>query len=137
MSSDRKLLTLILRIGVFMTFLGHGMFALEVKHEWIPFLTIVGFSSETAISVMPYIGMLDLLVALSILIYPMRGVVIWAVIWAFATAVIRPVSGYAIWDFVERGANWMLPLALLIIMISESKRLTQEKNHLQRPSTSE
>ena len=35
--------TLILRIGVFGTFLGHGLVALQGNPAWIPYLTTVGF----------------------------------------------------------------------------------------------
>lgn len=118
---QNKTLHYLIRFGIFMTFLGHGAFAWMVKYEWIPFLTNVGFSENTALILMPYIGILDFIVAIIILIYPIRIVVIWAVFWAFTTALMRPLTGYPIWDFVERGANWMLPLVLLI-MIGFPKR---------------
>ena len=104
----------ILRIGIFLTFIGHGVFALAVKYEWIPFLTAVGFSQSTAVEIMPFIGLLDIIVAFMALIYPMRIIIFWAFIWALATALMRPITGYEIWDFVERGANWAIPLALFV-----------------------
>jgi hypothetical protein len=104
----------ILRIGIFLTFIGHGVYALAVNQEWIPFLTTVGFSKSSAIEIMPYIGLLDILVGFMALLYPVRIIIIWAFIWALATAIIRPVAGYEIWEFVERGANWVLPLALIL-----------------------
>ncbi len=105
----------ILRIGVFGTFLGHGVFALGVKSGWIPFLTVVGFSEATAIKLMPIIGVIDIVVAILALVKPMPIVFLYAFIWAFATALIRPIAGLPIWDFVERASNWAVPLALLII----------------------
>jgi len=42
-------------------------------------------------------------------------VLIYATLWAFATALARPIAGDPIWDFVERTANWTAPLALLIL----------------------
>ncbi|KHO51931.1 MAG: hypothetical protein QT08_C0017G0002 [archaeon GW2011_AR17] len=105
----------ILRIGIFGSFLGHGIFALAVKQSWIPYLTAVGFSESTAAALLPLIGTLDILVALFALFWPLRIVLIWATIWAFATALIRPIAGEPIWDFVERSANWAAPLALLAI----------------------
>lgn len=104
----------ILRLGIFLTFLGHGVFALGIKHEWIPFLTTVGFSQSSAMEIMPFIGLLDIFVAWMALLYPVRIIIIWAFVWAFATALMRPITGYEIWDFVERGANWALPLALIL-----------------------
>ena len=103
----------ILRIGVFGTFLGHGVFALLGKQSWIPYFTSIGISESTAIILLPLIGVMDILVAIFTLVKPIRIVLIWATLWAFATALIRPISGELIWDFVERTANWAAPLALL------------------------
>jgi len=105
----------ILRIAVFGTFLGHGVFALLGKQSWISYFTSVGISESAAIFLLPLIGALDVLVALFALIKPIRVVLIWATLWAFATALIRPISGEPIWDFVERAANWAAPLALLYL----------------------
>ncbi|PHR47370.1 MAG: hypothetical protein COA32_08090 [Fluviicola sp.] len=108
-------LQLILRIGIFGTFLGHGIFALAVKPEWIPFLTTVGFSVKSASLIMILIGALDILVAITVLVLPLRIILIWAAIWAFSAALIRPISGTHFLDFVERSANWTLPLVLLFL----------------------
>src|SRR3989344_9003331 len=105
----------ILRIAVFGTFLGHGVFALLGKQSWISYFTSVGISESAAIFLLPLIGALDVLVALFALIKPIRVVLIWATLWAFATALIRPISGEPIWDFIERTANWATPLALLYL----------------------
>jgi hypothetical protein len=106
---------LFLRIGVFGTFLGHGIFAIGVKASWIPFLTTVGFSESSAITLMPVIGVIDVFIACMALIWPIRIVLIYAIIWAFATALMRPISGDSFLDFVERAANWAVPLTLLAI----------------------
>src|SRR3990167_6807112 len=105
----------ILRIGVFGAFLGHGVFALLVKQSWIPYFTSIGISESTAIILLPIIGMVDILVSILALLKPIRVVLIYASLWAFMTALIRPISGEPIWDFVERTANWAAPLALLYL----------------------
>lgn len=104
-----------MRFGIAGTFIGHGMFAIAVEPAWISFLTIVGFSNESAIELMPFIGYLDLLVAIFAVLLPMRIVLMWATVWAFSTALIRPIVGLPIMAFVERAANWILPLSLLCI----------------------
>ncbi|MCL9805812.1 hypothetical protein NAT51_12755 [Flavobacterium amniphilum] len=104
------------RIGVFGTYLGHGIVALGINPKWIPLLTCFGFSEEQAIFLMPYIGVLDIIVAFFVLIFPIRIVVLWAVLWAFATALSRPISGQEFVEFVERSANWCLPLVLLLTL---------------------
>lgn len=111
-----------LRIGVACTFTGHGMNALAIKEHWIPLLTVYGFSVEQAKILMPWIGVLDIFVALLVLIRPFRAVVIWAIFWTFATALTRVIAGEGVWEFIERAANWSAPLALLLITNLETAR---------------
>ncbi len=107
-------LELVVRIGVFGTFIGHGIVAIGVNPKWIPLMTCFGFSEEQAEFLMPFIGILDIVVALIILIYPIRIVLYWAIFWALLTALSRPISGDSFLDFFERSSNWGLPLVLLM-----------------------
>jgi hypothetical protein len=118
----RSPLALIARIGVFGTFLGHGIVAIGVNPKWIPLLTSVGFSAEQAVFLMPFIGILDIIVALITLVRPIRGILIWATIWAFLAALSRPISGELFIEFVERSANWCLPLVLLMLQYNPIKK---------------
>lgn len=106
----------ILRIAVFMLFLGHGIFALMGTAKWLVYLETVGFSLEKSTELIFLIGILDVLVAFVILLKPYKYVVLWAVIWAFSTALIRPISGESILTFIERGGNWGAPLALFYLL---------------------
>lgn len=106
---------LVARIGVFGTFLGHGVLAYGVNPKWIPLMTAFGFSPEQAVSLMPFIGILDVIVAVMILLNPIKPVLFWAVFWTFLTALSRPVSGDSFLEFIERFSNWGLPLALLMM----------------------
>ncbi len=105
----------ILRIGVAGTFAGHGLYALMVRPSWVHYLMTVGFSAEMAVKVMPVIGVIDLLVAVMALFKPLRVVFLWAAVWAFLAAAIRPLSGESILEFVERAALWATPLAYLFL----------------------
>ncbi|MBI4975678.1 hypothetical protein HZC20_03290 [Candidatus Peregrinibacteria bacterium] len=105
----------VLRVGIFGTFLGHGMFGLAVKQSFIPLITGFGFSESMAVKLLPLIGATDIVVAFLALLWPIRIVLMWAILWAFATALSRPIAGEPIWDFVERSANWAAPLALLAL----------------------
>ena len=73
-----------------------------------------------------YIGVLDIIVALIILLRPNKVFVIWAIIWTFSTALIRPVSGEPIWDFIERGANWIVPICLYINLYSKKAKVDEK-----------
>ena len=105
----------ILRIGIAGEFIGHGVFALGIKQSWIPYFTSVGISESMAVFLLPLIGIIDITVAIFALAKPVRAVLVYASVWAFMTALIRPISGEPIWDFVERTANWAAPLALLYL----------------------
>ena len=104
------------KIGVFGTFLGHGIVALGINPKWIPLLTCYGFTENQAVALMPYIGIADIIVAFVVLLYPIRAVVAWAIFWAFMTALSRPISGENFVEFIERSANWCLPLILLLLL---------------------
>lgn len=106
----------ILRIAVFMTFLGHGLVALNDNTHWFSYLETVGFSKEISKNLLMYIGTLDIIVAFIVLIKPYKYIVLWAIIWAFSTALIRPITGESILVFIERGANWGAPLALFYLL---------------------
>jgi hypothetical protein len=110
-----ELIKYVLRFGIACTFLGHGMNAIGIKQNWIPLLTVYGFSVEQSRMIMPLIGILDVIVALLVLIYPIRIVIRWAIFWTFSTALTRFIAGEGVWEFIERGANWTTPLALLLL----------------------
>lgn len=105
----------LLKIGVSGTFLGHGVFALLIKQSWLPYFTSVGISEPTAVILLPLIGLMDIIIAILVLAKPIKAVLIWATLWALVTALIRPIAGEPIWDFIERSANWAAPFALLAI----------------------
>lgn len=106
-----------LRVGVAGEFLGHGVFALQGKADWIKWFGNFGISNpDTAATLLVLVGLADLTVALIVLFRPVRLVLLWAVFWGFWTALLRPIVGMPIWDFVERFANWAAPLALYYLL---------------------
>ncbi|MDN5211428.1 hypothetical protein QQ020_05180 [Fulvivirgaceae bacterium BMA12] len=111
----------ILRIGVFGIFFGHGILALNINEKWLSYLGVVGFSESLGVKIMPLIGCLDIVVAVATLLKPWKPVLIWAIIWAFSTALVRPIAGESIWAFVERAGNWATPAALLWLTTNKEK----------------
>lgn len=107
----------ILRIGVAGEFLGHGVFGLQQKAQWVAWTEqVLGVSPETAGTIVLLVGIMDVALALLVLIKPIRPIVLWMVLWGFWTALLRPIVGEPIWDFVERWANWAAPLALYMMI---------------------
>lgn len=116
MVNTQKKIEWILRIALFGEFLGHGIFALQLKPRFIELLTaFTGIAGEAANTTMLIIGGIDVLVAILALVYPLRLILIYASVWGFLTALARPIGGDPIWDFIERWANWGVPLALLYL----------------------
>jgi len=105
----------ILRIGVFMCFLGHGSFAIMAKPEWASFFSVVGIPASAAVHIMPWIGLLDITVAAFALASPRPIVFLWAAIWCTWTAALRPLTGAGMWEFWVRGGNYGIPLAFLVL----------------------
>lgn len=106
----------VLRIAVAGEFIGHGVFALQQKQGWVKYFEVVGISADGAMTLMPIIGMMDIALAILVLVKPVRIALLWMAFWGFWTALLRPIAGEPIWDFVERWANWGAPLALLLSM---------------------
>ena len=114
---NTKLIEWVLRIAVAGEFVGHGVFALQGKKDWIGWFTQFGVSDAgTATTLLFLVGLMDIALALLILVKPIRIALLWMVFWGFWTALMRPIVGMPIWDFVERSANWGAPLALLLLI---------------------
>ena len=113
-NTNTKLVEWILRVAVAGEFIGHGVFALQGKQDWVKWFDNFGVTDPgLAVQLLFFIGLADIAVALIIFFKPIRLILLWAVFWGFWTALIRPLVGMPIWDFVERWANWGAPLALL------------------------
>ena len=114
--NNTKLVSWVLRVAVAGEFIGHGVFALQGKKDWIGWFAKFGVADTgVATQLLFLIGVLDIAVALLILVKPVRIALLWMALWGFWTALIRPLVGMPIWDFVERWANWGAPLALLLM----------------------
>lgn len=112
-----KLVGWVLRIAVAGEFLGHGVFALQGKKTWIGWIQNFGVQDvNVATQLLFLVGVMDIALAILILMKPVRIVLLWMAFWGFWTALIRPILGEPIWDFVERWANWGAPLALLLLL---------------------
>jgi hypothetical protein len=64
---------------------------------------------------MPVIGCVDILLGIMMLVYPLRIIPAWLVVWGVFTAFLRPLSGEPFAEFIERAGNFGAPLALLIL----------------------
>jgi hypothetical protein len=102
------------RISVFATYVGHGAFGIIGKKAWVPYFGVVGIPESWAWQLMPLIGTVDISVGIITLLSPRRAVLLYATIWAFWTALLRPLAGEPFWEAVERAGNFGVPLAFLL-----------------------
>ncbi|MBI4117679.1 MAG: hypothetical protein HY453_01190 [Parcubacteria group bacterium] len=119
----------ILRVAVAGEFFGHGVFAMQGKKEWIEWFYTFGISdARVATQFLFIIGLSDVVFAVLLLIKPWRPAVLWMIFWGFFTALLRPIVGLSIWDFVERWANWGAPLALYWLLWPPVKLNRKKRN---------
>jgi hypothetical protein len=107
----------LLRLGVAVEYLGHGWAGLSRSRAWLPYYDLFGISADTAVGWLMYVtGSVDILVGLVVLFFPLRVVLLHATVWGVFTALLRPTVGEGWWEFLERGGNYGMPLALLVLV---------------------
>lgn len=127
----------LLMIGFVGTFLGHGVFAVRAKTGFIELLVKsfarfgLTISDATGALLVIGIGAADLAVAAFMTYVLVTGkyaysrtveaIVLWGAVWGFATAFSRVTALGSWWDWVERAPNFMLPLALLMVIYNDKE----------------
>ena len=106
-----------------MCFIGHGSFGIITKPIWCNYFAVFGINNSMAYTLMPPLGIFDIILGLIILIYPVRAVVIWLFIWGVVTALLRPLSGEPFAEFIERAGNYGVPLAMLLLTRTQGSHL--------------
>jgi hypothetical protein len=104
----------ILRAGVAGCFIGHGAFGVITKAAWVPYFAVGGIHEPLAWRLMPWVGTMDIAIGILAFAWPCRALFLWAALWAGWTASLRPLSGESVWEFLERGGNYGVPLTILV-----------------------
>jgi hypothetical protein len=130
----------ILGIGLVLEFFGHGIWGIKGSDKFVGLVTgsadSVGISmgSGTGLDIVHVVGYADVAIAavFAFLIFsfftsradlavskPAIGLLVWASVWGLLTAASRVTAGGwgDVWDLVERGPNYMLPLALAAMTV--------------------
>jgi len=105
----------VLRIACSMCLIGHGAFGVITKPIWCNYFAVFGIGKDMAYTLMPVVGMVDIVLGITMLTYPMRAVAAWLVFWGLFTASLRPLSGEPFAECMERAGNYGAPLALLLL----------------------
>lgn len=104
-----------LRTGVAMCFVGHGAFGIITKPEWLPYFAVAGIGNEGAMTLMPVVGTVDILMGVSALVSPRPLALLYMAAWGLWTALLRPLAGEPVWETIERAGNYGVPLAFLLV----------------------
>lgn len=104
----------LLRAGLAACFIGHGAFGVITKAAWVPYFGVVGLDEAWAWRLMPWVGAMDIALGFLALLHPCRALFAWTALWAFWTALLRPLAGEPFWETLERAGNYGVPLALLL-----------------------
>ena len=113
--ADAQTLEWILRVGVAAEFIGHGAFGVITKAAWLPYFAVFGIPERWAWPLMPVVGTVDITIGVLTLFRPVRAVLLYMTVWGFLTACLRPLAGEGIWELLERGGNFGVPLAFLCV----------------------
>lgn len=105
----------VLRIATAMCFIGHGAFGIITKPIWCNYFAVFGIGHDMAYRLMPVAGTIDILMGITMLIYPVAAIAGWLVVWGLITATLRPLSGEPFAEMIERAGNFGAPLALLLL----------------------
>jgi hypothetical protein len=106
----------ILKVGVMMDFVGHGMVGFGRPAAWAAYFGVVGIGHDSAYGLMPWVAIMDVTLGLLVLIAPMRAFVFFMAAWALWTALLRPLAGEPLWEALERAGNYGAPWALFLIL---------------------
>jgi len=108
-------LSWILRIGVAMEFIGHGALGIKGVAAWSSYFAVVGIHRDLAMRLMPLVGVFDVAMAMTVLFFPIRSVILYMTAWGLWTALLRPLAGESSWEVVERAGNFGVVFALFLV----------------------
>jgi hypothetical protein len=105
----------LLRLGVIGCCIGHGAYGLLTKDTWVPYFGVVGIDRAWAYRLMPWVGVMDVSLGLTMAVVPLPIVLLHLALWGTWTAALRPLSGDSTWELVERAGNYGVPLAFFVL----------------------
>ncbi len=113
-----KRLAVILQWITALVLIGHGAYgALLQKPQLLDQYTKVGLTSLPFIGsgFEPGLGWFEISLGLGIALRPVRALVLTAFLYKIGTELLYPLTGYPLYEFVERGFTYVAPLALFLV----------------------
>jgi hypothetical protein len=109
---DRDLVGRILLWSTATLLFAHG--ALQTISRKPLFAALYG-AIDLPASIAPAIGAAEMAAALLVLVAPVPALLVAIATWKLASEALFPLSGAPIWEFVERGASYTAPIALVLL----------------------
>src|SRR5579863_3560964 len=100
MLQNKKNIYYTLRFASAMCFIGHGTFGIITKKIWLNYFAVFGIGQAMSYHLMPWLGAVDILMGISLLVYPTRAILAWLTVWGMITALCRPLSGEPFAEFI-------------------------------------
>jgi hypothetical protein len=98
-----------------MEFVGHGMAGIALKEAWVKYFAVYGLDRQTAFTLMPIVGTIDITLGVLGFVSPRRWALVWCAFWGIMTASLRPLAGETFWEVLDRAGNYGGPLAFLML----------------------
>jgi hypothetical protein len=121
LDSERKVAVVsrVLQITTALFLLGHAGLAFGQRkallaHHMERVAAMVG-AHDPAQYLLRTSGLLDVGLMFAVLCYPASRILLLAFGWKIAIESLYPLSGDYVWEFIERGGNYVAPLALFVI----------------------
>jgi len=114
-----KRVAAVLRWITALVLIGHGAYnAIVQKPMLLDQYTKMGLTSLPLIGsgFMASLGWLEILLGVAIAIRPLRSLALAACVFKISTELLYPVTGYPMYEFVERGFTYVAPFALFLIL---------------------
>jgi hypothetical protein len=93
--------------------IGHGAYgALLQKRQLVDMYTKAGLGAR----LLPVVGWCEIALGIAIAVKPFRTLLLAACVYKIATELLYPMTGYPVYEFVERGFTYVAPLALFFLL---------------------
>lgn len=117
-SAERlRLSGLVLRVAIALALIGHaGLGVFQQKAGLLDMYAKVGLPSTIeGIPIAAVIGWFELTLAAAVLLKPFRTLLVFVCVYKMMMGLLHPVSGALWWEFIERGADYLAPIALILV----------------------
>jgi hypothetical protein len=107
----------VLRVSIALLLIGHAGFgAFQHKAGLLKMYDTAGLpTSLGGVALAPVIGWFELALAAAVLLKPLRSLLVFICLYKIASELLYPITGAFWWEFIERGGDYVAPIALILV----------------------